>query len=182
MGGEVPNTAWHGLLSGLGHPIIGIDHFAFIVGVGLMSHLAGRIVLLPFLFVLGTVLGCFAHVQGLSVPLSELVIALTLAVAAAIIAMRPRVPTIIMVILFISVGVFHGYAYGESIVGAEATPLIAYVVGFACIQYSLAVASAWALRLVVGKAYVTEMTATRLAGGVMALVAAIAIVNVVLAA
>ena len=34
MGGEVPTTAWQGLLSGLGHPIIGIDHFAFIVGVG----------------------------------------------------------------------------------------------------------------------------------------------------
>ncbi len=64
MGGELPSTAWRGLLSGLGHPIIGIDHFAFTVGVGLMSHLAGRIVLLPLLFVAGSVLGCIIHTQA----------------------------------------------------------------------------------------------------------------------
>src|SRR5262245_38936435 len=58
MGGQLPSTAWQGLLSGLGHPIIGIDHFAFTVAVGLMSQLAGRIVLLPLLFVTGSVLGC----------------------------------------------------------------------------------------------------------------------------
>jgi hypothetical protein len=54
--------------------------------------------------------------------------------------------------------------------------------GFACIQYSVAVGIAWAVRFIVAKAYVTETTATRLASGAMACVAAIAIVIVVLAA
>jgi urease accessory protein len=87
-----------------------------------------------------------------------------------------------MAILFVAAGIFHGYAYGESIIGAETTPLVAYMAGFACIQYSVAVGIAWAVRLIVAKAYVTETTATRLASGVMACVAAIAIVIVVLAA
>ena len=29
MGGVVPETLLHGLMSGVGHPIIGLDHFAF---------------------------------------------------------------------------------------------------------------------------------------------------------
>src|SRR5262249_61127194 len=36
MGGKLPGNAWEGFLSGLGHPIIGPDHFAFVVGVGLI--------------------------------------------------------------------------------------------------------------------------------------------------
>jgi urease accessory protein len=182
MGGGTPAAAWQGLLSGLGHPIIGVDHFAFVLGVGLMSWLAGHIVLLPLLFVLGTVLGCFAHVQGLSVPLSELAITFTLVAAAAIVGMRRRIPTSLLVILFVAAGLFHGYAYGESIVGAEATPLIAYVIGFAAIQYALAVGSAAALRLIVGKDYVTELTAVWVACGAIAVVAAVTLVNFVLAA
>ena len=75
MDGALPSTGWQGLLSGLAHPIIGIDHLAFIIGVGLMAHLAGRIALLPLLFVVGTVLGCFMHIQGYDLPWSELVIA-----------------------------------------------------------------------------------------------------------
>ena len=31
-------------------------------------------------------------------------------------------------------GIFHGYAYGEAIVGAQMTPLVAYLAGFAIIQ------------------------------------------------
>ncbi|HET9176699.1 MAG TPA: HupE/UreJ family protein, partial [Pseudolabrys sp.] len=34
MGGRMPATFMDGFLSGLGHPIIGIDHFAAVVAVG----------------------------------------------------------------------------------------------------------------------------------------------------
>src|SRR5262249_57307576 len=62
MGGEVPSTVWQGLLSGLGHPIIGLDHFAFIIGVGCMARIVGQVTLLPLLFVIGSVIGCGVHV------------------------------------------------------------------------------------------------------------------------
>jgi urease accessory protein len=180
MGGELPSTAWHALLSGLGHPIIGIDHFAFVVGVGLMSQLAGRLVLLPFLFVAGTVLGCFVHVQGHGLPSPEPVIALTIAVAAAIVSLRARIPVGVLATLFLMAGAFHGYAYGESIVGAETTPLTAYTVGFAAIQYTLALGSGAVLRTIVRRDYLSETTAMRTAGAGIAVVAALAVVNLAL--
>jgi len=36
--------------------------------------------------------------------------------------------------LFIVAGFFHGYAYGESIYGAESSPLAAYLTGLVAIQ------------------------------------------------
>jgi urease accessory protein len=180
MGGELPHTAWQGLLSGLGHPIIGIDHFAFTVGVGLMAYLAGRLVLLPLLFVIGSVIGCFIHFQGFDLPWSEAAIALTVAAAAAVVTTRSAPPIVMLAILFAVAGVLHGYAYGESIVGAEAAPLGAYIIGFALIQYGVAVGSGIALRMLVGRGGVSEAVMMRLAGGGMALVAAVALVNVAL--
>lgn len=180
MGGELPSTAWQGLLSGLGHPIIGIDHFAFTMGVGLMSQLAGRIALLPLLFVAGSVLGCFIHIQGFDLAWPEPAIALTVAAAAAIVATRFTMPIVVLVPLFAIAGVFHGYAYGESIVGAETAPLTAYVVGFAVIQYCVAAGSAALLRTIVGRNYAGETMLMRLAGGGMALVSVLAFVNLAL--
>ena len=37
MGGATPSTMGEGLLSGFGHPIIGIDHFAFLLVAALLS-------------------------------------------------------------------------------------------------------------------------------------------------
>jgi len=181
MGGELPRTAWQGLLSGLGHPIIGVDHLAFVLGVGLMAYLAGRVVLLPLLFVAGTVLGCGLHVQGYNLPAPELTIALTVAIAAAVVASRARLPVGLLAPLLAVAGAFHGYAYGESIVGAESAPLAAYLAGFGLIQACLAVGSAAALRWVAGREYVSEAAALRTAGGAIALAAAFAFASVVLA-
>lgn len=133
MGGVLPGTAWQGLLSGLGHPVIGLDHLAFVLGVGAMARLVGRMVLAPLLFVTGTVVGCALHVRGFSLPAPELVIALTVAVAAALVAWRAKPPAGYLEALLPVAGVFHGYAYGESIVGAETAPLAAYIFGFATI-------------------------------------------------
>jgi urease accessory protein len=177
MGGVLPGTAWQGLLSGLGHPIIGIDHFAFIVGVGLMSTLAGRMLLLPLLFIVGTVLGCFVHVAAVTVPWVEPAIALTIAVAAGAIGLRARPPVGLLAALFVVAGALHGYAYGESIVGAETSPLAAYIVGFGVIQYVIAVGSGAALRVIVERRYLGETKALRLAGGGLALLAILAFVN-----
>jgi urease accessory protein len=180
MGGKLPDTAWYGLLSGLGHPIIGIDHLAFVLGVGLMAYLAGRIVLLPVLLVAGTVLGCALHVQGYNLPAPEIAVALTVAIAAAIVASRAALPAGLLAPLLLVAGAFHGYAYGESIVGAEPAPLAAYLAGFALIQGCIAVGSAAALRWVAGRGYVSEAVVLRTAGGAIALAAAFAFVGVVL--
>ena len=37
LGGAMPASWTQGLMSGLAHPILGIDHLAFVVGVGLLA-------------------------------------------------------------------------------------------------------------------------------------------------
>ena len=50
MGGKLPETFLQGLLSGLGHPIIGLDHFGAIVGIGILVAIAQRSVGLVLVF------------------------------------------------------------------------------------------------------------------------------------
>jgi urease accessory protein len=180
MDGDLPSTFWPGLLSGLGHPIIGVDHFAFIVGIGLTSYLVGRIALLPLFFVAGTMLGCFVHLQDFDLPGSEAAIAFSLVVLAAVVGTRSRIPVGLIAILFAAAGILHGYAYGESIVGAEPAPLGAYVAGFALIQYGIAVISGALLAMIVARDYLSETAAMRAAGVAIALVAAVSFANVTL--
>ncbi|MGZ5836895.1 MAG: HupE/UreJ family protein, partial [Xanthobacteraceae bacterium] len=40
MGGAMSANWWQGLLSGLGHPVIGLDHFAAIVAAGFISSVS----------------------------------------------------------------------------------------------------------------------------------------------
>ena len=75
MGGTAPTTLMQGLLSGIGHPIIGIDHLAFIVGIGLLAAIAGYGMLLPVLFVIAMTAGIGLHLAALTIPHVELLIA-----------------------------------------------------------------------------------------------------------
>ena len=62
-------------------------------------------------------------------------------------------------------GVFHGYAYGEAIVGAEAAPLTAYFIGLVGIQYAIAASVIW---IVSRKAAAAGFSVpARVAGGVV---------------
>jgi urease accessory protein len=81
----------------------------------------------------------------------------------------------------VAAGAVHGYAYGESIVGAETQPLAAYIVGFAMIQYGLGLGSGVALRMAVARDYLGETVARRMAGAGLALIAVLAFVNAALA-
>jgi urease accessory protein len=54
----------------------------------------------------------------------------------------------VVVGLFVITGLFHGYALGESIVGAEPTPLVSYFVGLAAIQSLIALVAFKLARLV----------------------------------
>ncbi len=138
------------------------------------------IALLPLLFVAGTMLGCFVHLQDFDVPGSEAAIAFSLVVLATIVGLRARIPVSVIAVLFAVAGTLHGYAYGESIVGAEPAPLGAYVAGFALIQYGIAVASGAALAMIVARDYLSETAAMRTAGVAIAFVAGLSFAGVTL--
>ena len=169
LGGETPTTLMHGLLSGIGHPVIGVDHLAFVIAVGIAAALAGSRYLVPLAFVLATIAGTIWHVMAFNLPAVELVIALSVALGGVIVFTGRRVPVAALVALFSIAGLFHGFAYGEAIFGAEATPMLAYLAGFGLTQYAIAVVAGTLVVSVMGKS--AEWSANvpaRIVGGMVA--------------
>lgn len=146
MGGEIPSTAIAGLLSGLGHPVIGPDHLAFLVALGVVVGVGGLNLALPALFVAAMAVGVVVHVNGIGLPAPELIVAGSVLLAGVLIAVGRALPVAAWSALFVIAGLFHGYAFGESIVGAEASLLGAYLVGLVVSQTVLTVGTALVAR------------------------------------
>lgn len=138
MGGSTPGGLASGLLSGLAHPVIGIDHLAFVVAAGIAAAAARSPLLSPAAFVAATVAGCLLQVAAVTLPAAEIVVAASILLLGGIVLSGRALGTPALLTLFAVAGLFHGWAYGESIVGAEPTPLVAYLAGFAAVQYALA--------------------------------------------
>jgi urease accessory protein len=139
MGGMMPTTFMQGLLSGIGHPILGPDHLAFIVGIGLLAGIASFGPLLPALFVATMVAGLGLHVAGLNIPGVELLVAASvLLIGLAIWRQRTSAGTWLEGGAFALAGLFHGYAFAEAVIGAEPTPIAAYIAGLAATQLMIA--------------------------------------------
>jgi urease accessory protein len=148
MGGKTPSTFTDGILSGVGHPIIGPDHLAFLVALGIAVGVARLSLLTPFLFLLTMACGVGAHLASLDIPLAELIVAVSVLAAGVLIALDWSVSSGAWAALFSIAGFFHGCAYGESIYGAEPTPLAAYLIGLVAVQTVLVVGIALTSRAV----------------------------------
>lgn len=166
MGGSTPTTFAEGVLSGIAHPVIGIDHLAFLLVAALLSAtLTGRARhLVPLGFVMATVAGTLYHLGAADLPMSETVIALSVLLGGLAVLLKQDIPGLLMAGLFGLVGVFHGYAYGESIIGAEQAPLLSYLFGFAVIQYAIIAGLAGGLRLTARRAQRLQALMVRLGG------------------
>jgi len=147
MGGQMPATFTQGLLSGLGHPVIGLDHFAAVVAVGCIAsaHAAGARLVIGY--VVAMMAGVALHLMGASLPGAELWVALSVIALGAVLVARRDIGASAALALFAVVGLAHGYALGESIYGAEQTPLAAYLIGLAVIQSVVALAAMSLARL-----------------------------------
>lgn len=163
MGGRMPSTFAEGLLSGLGHPVIGIDHLAFLAAVGVAVGVAGLNLLLPVVFVAFSALGVALHVHGVNIPGAELMVAASVILAGALVARGAVSSAGLWAALFAAGGLVHGYAFGESIFGAETSPLAAYLVGLVVIQSAIAIGIA-----AVTRRHKLGAMAPRLAGATIA--------------
>ena len=143
-----------GLLSGIGHPVIGLDHFAFVVALGIDNGQPG----LAAAF-MRTVWACAAgcgrgHGGGLPVRggLRDAADGRTgcgavRAAARRDGAVRTRASgPCRQRRLFAFAGLFHGAAYGAAVIGAETTPIVAYLIGFSAVQMAIALAAAGLVR------------------------------------
>jgi len=138
MGGVTPSTFMEGFLSGIGHPVIGIDHLAFILAIGIAAAYASGGFGIIAAFIAASSVGVLSHVAELSVPLVEPLVATSVIVAGAALAAGMTSARSGWLVLAIVAGLLHGYAFGESITGAERTVIGAYLIGLAVIQVAIA--------------------------------------------
>jgi urease accessory protein len=169
MDGRLPATFVDGLLSGLGHPVIGLDHLAFIVAVGIAVGVLGASLALPGLLVAASIAGVLVHTGTVDLPGGELLVAGSVVTAGLLIASGRAVPRLAWMVLFAVGGFVHGYAFGESIVGADRAALGGYLTGLAIVQAALATGIALAVRARLTKSR-TAALAPRLAGAAIAAV------------
>jgi urease accessory protein len=125
-----PGGLAEGFLSGLGHPLSGLDHMLAMVAVGLWGAQLGApaMWLLPVTFPLVMALGGLLGVRGLFLPAVEPVIAASalLLGAAVLLAWRPMLAVALALVGVFAV--YHGYAHGAELPGAA--DQLAYGAGF----------------------------------------------------
>ncbi len=149
MGGAVPQTVAQGLLSGLAHPVIGIDHLAFVIAAGVLAAgVADRRtrLALPLVFLGAGVIGTLLHVAGIGLGPVEIIVAASVLLAGGLLLRRQAPTAGALVPIFAVAGLFHGHAFAESIIGSETGALVAYLLGLAAVQAAIAYAAMEAAR------------------------------------
>ena len=125
-------------VSGLAHPVINVEHFAFVIAIGIAAAVAQGSRWLPVWFVGGTVLGCVIAVAGYEIPYAYWIMLLALvAFGAALVWGRQRIGYIDLAVFFVT-GILHGSVYAESIIGNVTSSIAGYLAGFAIIQTVIA--------------------------------------------
>jgi urease accessory protein len=151
MDAGLPQTFAQGFLSGLAHPVIGLDHAAFIVGAGFFLALVERGMWGVLALIGGSLLGAALHLLGFGLPWGEVGVALSVILIGGLVMARRRIEISRLSAGLALAGVLHGYAYAETIFGAEAAPLAAYLIGFSLVQLGIAVAALLVHRRMIAK-------------------------------
>ena len=115
LGGMPMETFAHGLLSGVGHPILGFDHLFFIVIVGIAALYTGRAVLTTGAYVAAMLAGTLMMSLGTGLPAKEVVIGLSLLAVGGVVLSGRAFALVPAALVFAFFGLFHGSAFGDSI-------------------------------------------------------------------
>ena len=119
-----------GFVSGFTHPILGWDHVAAMIAVGLWGAFLGlpAIWILPIVFPLIMALGAVAGIIGLPVPAVETGIALSAVVLGLMIVFAVKAQIWLAAIIVGAFAIFHGCAHGTEL--PATANAFAYAVGF----------------------------------------------------
>jgi urease accessory protein len=119
-----------GFVSGLKHPVSGLDHVMAMIAVGIWGAQLGlpAIWLLPVVFPLIMAVGGFLGLIGVPLPGAEIGIALSAMVLGAMVLTEARPPLGLAVALVGAFGLFHGHAHGVELPAGESGVL--YSLGF----------------------------------------------------
>ena len=145
LGGLPMTTFAEGALSGVGHPLLGFDHLAFVLAMGVAAAFAPARLLTPLAYVAAMALATLAVSSGLALPLAEIGIVASLLVVGGLVASGRTLTAPLAVALFAGFGLFHGAGFAGSILGQEggasAAVVAGYLLGLAAVQYALALAA-----------------------------------------
>ena len=171
LAGAPMETFAQGMLSGIGHPLLGFDHLFFVLAVGLAALFTGNARFATGAYIVAMLAGCLMMSFGIGLPVKEIVIGASLLVVGGILVSGRGLTLPVAVALFAAFGLFHGSAFGDSIAGQEAaiggSVLIGYLIGLGVLQYAMAMAAGWAAKTILGATEAGAMNA-RLAGAVVA--------------
>jgi urease accessory protein len=119
-----------GFLSGFLHPILGRDHVAAMVAVGLWGAFlrAPAIWLLPIVFPLVMAFGGALGIAGVPLPAVETGIAASAVVLGVMVLAGARPPLWVAVLIVGTFAIFHGHAHGTEL--PAAADAVSYAAGF----------------------------------------------------
>jgi len=119
-----------GLLSGLLHPISGLDHVLAMLAVGIWGAQMGppAIWVLPVTFPMVMALGGMLSLVGVPVPGVEIGIGLSALLLGLMVALERRPDLRVAAVLVGFFAIFHGYAHGAEL--PEGQSGILYSIGF----------------------------------------------------
>jgi urease accessory protein len=119
-----------GFLSGMSHPVSGLDHVVAMIAVGLWGAQLGMpaIWILPVAFPMLMAAGGMLGLVGLPLPGVEIGIALSAVVLGALVLGRVRLPLAFAVVIVGFFAIFHGHAHGTELPAGQNALL--YSLGF----------------------------------------------------
>lgn len=139
IGGRLPASLGEGFLSGLGHPVIGLDHLLALVAVGLLARGPRA----PIAFVVVSLIGVALPAFGFLAFASESLVAFSVVALGGLLLVEFGSDGLAAIVVAVAIGALHGFAYAEAIVGAEPTPLVAYLAGLALVELAIVGFAGW---------------------------------------
>ncbi|MEL6571869.1 MAG: HupE/UreJ family protein [Pseudomonadota bacterium] len=171
LNGMPMETFAHGLLSGVGHPLLGFDHLFFVIAMGIAAIFTARRYFAPAAYIAAMLAGCALMYAGVALPMTETVIVVSLLAIGGIVLSGRALNASLAIALFALFGAFHGSAFGGSIAGQEGgvggAVLLGYALGLAVLQYGIALAAGWVAEKVLGATEASAINA-RLVGAMVA--------------
>ncbi|MEX1082385.1 MAG: HupE/UreJ family protein [Halofilum sp. (in: g-proteobacteria)] len=144
------STFGHGLMSGIGHPMLGFDHLFFVLAVGVAAAFTGRAYAAPMGYIGAMLAGCVLMTAGVALPGIEYAIVGSLLIIGYLMLSGRALAFGPAIALFALAGLFHGSAFGGAMAAAEAgstaAVLTGYLIGLGLIQYAVAAGAAWVTR------------------------------------
>ena len=127
-----------GFLTGVGHPVSGLDHVVAMIAVGLWGAQLGApaLWLLPVTFPMMMALGGLVGLLGVPLPGLEVGIAASAVVLGLVVMFALRPPLAVAVALVAVFAIFHGHAHGTELPPAQSALLysMGFVVATGCLH------------------------------------------------